>query len=69
MIFFFFPTEWCDKFYIPTNKERLAAAYKKARECLEANGVQVKEAVAGIFLWVNMQAFLDQCNEASEMGK
>ncbi|KAG0724598.1 1-aminocyclopropane-1-carboxylate synthase-like protein 1 [Chionoecetes opilio] len=59
--------EWCDDFYIPTNKERLAASYKKARECLEACGAKVHRSVAGIFLWVNFQAFLDECTEQCEI--
>ncbi|XP_063861804.1 1-aminocyclopropane-1-carboxylate synthase-like protein 1 isoform X4 [Scylla paramamosain] len=60
--------EWCDDFYVPTNKNKLAAAYKKACEYLEASGVKVHKTVAGIFLWVNMQAFLDECNEENEMA-
>ncbi|KAG0722915.1 1-aminocyclopropane-1-carboxylate synthase-like protein 1 [Chionoecetes opilio] len=59
--------EWCDDFYIPTNKERLAASYKKARECLEACGAKVHRSVAGNFLWVNFQAFLDECTEQCEI--
>lgn len=62
-------TEWCDNFYIPTNKERLAAAYKKACESLQGCGVKVHKAVAGIFLWVNMQPFLEECTKENELGE
>lgn len=60
--------EWCDNFYIPTNKERLAAAYKKVCESLQGCGVKVHKAVAGIFLWVNMQPFLEECNKENELA-
>lgn len=61
--------EWCDNFYIPTNKEKLAAAYQKTCESLKACGVKVLKAVAGIFLWVNMEPFLGECNKENEMGE
>lgn len=58
--------EWCDSFYIPTSQKRLAEAYHKARQRLEAMGVVVKKSVAGLFLWANMQAFLQPCNADNE---
>lgn len=61
--------DWCDNFYIPTNKERIAAAHKKACESLKSCGVKVHKAVAGIYLWVNMKPFLDECTKENELGE
>ncbi|KAK8739873.1 hypothetical protein OTU49_003238 [Cherax quadricarinatus] len=60
--------EWCDDFYIPTNQQRLYTAYHKARQRLQAMGVVTKKATAGLFLWANMQAFLQPCTKDREMA-
>nr|XP_045605766.1 probable inactive 1-aminocyclopropane-1-carboxylate synthase-like protein 2 [Procambarus clarkii] len=60
--------EWCDDFYIPTSQQRLAEAYQKTRQRLEAMGVVVRRAKAGLFIWASMQAFMQPCTKEQEMA-
>lgn len=51
-------TAWCDEFYLPTYRRRLAHNYKMACNRLEAMGVSVRRSSAGLFIWFSVKSFL-----------
>ncbi|XP_045601332.1 1-aminocyclopropane-1-carboxylate synthase-like protein 1 [Procambarus clarkii] len=61
-------TAWCDEYFLPTNKKRIAQNYKITLEHLEKMGVTVKKSKAGLFVWFNVQAFMKQQTEEEEMA-
>lgn len=60
--------EWCDKFYLPTNRARLAKAYKETCKRLEIMGAHVRKARAGFFVWFSVQPFMKDNTEEEEMA-
>lgn len=64
----YFSPEWCDKFYLPTNRARLAKAYKETCKRLEIMGAHVRKARAGFFVWFSVQPFMKDNTEEEEMG-
>lgn len=60
--------EWCDKFYLPMNRARLAKAYKETCKRLEIMGAHVRKARAGFFVWFSVQPFMMENTEKEEMA-
>jgi len=60
--------EWFDKFYLPTNKQKLRKAYDRACSKLEQMGVGVRKSKAAFFIWANVQSFMKSKTEEEEMA-
>ncbi|KAK7076048.1 1-aminocyclopropane-1-carboxylate synthase, partial [Halocaridina rubra] len=60
--------EWCDYFFLPTYRRKLRESYEKAQCLLEEAGIEVKEANSGLFLWINLQPFLNEITKEEELA-
>ncbi|KAG7167179.1 inactive 1-aminocyclopropane-1-carboxylate synthase-like protein 2-like [Homarus americanus] len=60
--------EWCDGFYLPTNQERLAKAHHKICQRLQEMEIAVCKGQGGLYVWANLQAYLQPCTEEREMA-
>ncbi|KAK7070774.1 hypothetical protein SK128_022016 [Halocaridina rubra] len=60
--------EWCDDFFLPTNRRKLRDSYEKARSFLEEMGIEVREAKSGFFVWINLQPFLNEVTKEEELA-
>ena len=48
-------TEWLDKTFFPTNKQRLRNAYEMACDALEEVGIPFLPGECGLFIWVDFR--------------
>lgn len=65
----YFHTAWSDNYLLPTTKQRLRASYEYTKERLEKMGILVREASAGLFVWVCVQRFLNDKTVEEDIGK
>ena len=62
-------SEWCDRFFLPKNQERLNDCYKRVASRLKNAGIRVAEGQAALFAWMDVSAYLPQQSFAEEIGE
>ncbi|KAM5248417.1 putative inactive 1-aminocyclopropane-1-carboxylate synthase-like protein 2 [Ctenodactylus gundi] len=59
--------EWIDKVYLPTNHFRLRAAHAYVTETLKQLNVPFLHRGSGLYIWINLKAYLDPCTFEEEL--
>lgn len=59
--------DWCDNFFLPTNRRKLKEAQEMAANRLKDMGVKVRDSNSALFLWIDLQEFLNERTKEGEI--
>uniref|UniRef100_M3Y435 1-aminocyclopropane-1-carboxylate synthase homolog (inactive) like n=1 Tax=Mustela putorius furo TaxID=9669 RepID=M3Y435_MUSPF len=59
--------EWIDTVYLPTYRSRLQKAHRYITKKLKALGIPFLNRGSGLYIWINLQVYLDPCTFEEEL--